>query len=185
MTNTKRGPGRPPKSVVETVAHVDEPDAAIEGADLSANPADDPEDVAPVRMADPATQNAPAAADVAGIKALMEVERAKIMAQARKEIEEAQAKAKEEAKAEAAKLVEEAMKAEAEDRAREDEQIRLARAAQDLVEVRVLPRGADVIFTGFLDDLTAKPLTYRRGDTFWVARSIANAQQVAGRVEIL
>ena len=142
-TETKRGPGRPPKAVSEA---------------------------------------APVASDVAAILA---TEREKIMAQARAEVEAAHAEAAAKTKAEAERLVKEALAEEAKQRADDAEILRLARAAQDLVECRVLPMGDKRIHTGELSDVDQKPLKFARGDKFWIARSIAVAQEAAGRVEIL
>jgi hypothetical protein len=131
-------------------------------------------------------QDAPTAApDVAAVQAMMATERAKIEAAVRREFEAKQAGVREEAKLEAERLVKEAAKAEAEQRAHDAEQLRLARATKDMVEVRILPRGDGQVYTGDLDEITAQPTTYRRGERFWVSRAIAQAQEDAGRVEIL
>lgn len=132
--------------------------------------------------AEPAASTAPASPDVAAILA---TEREKIMAQARAEVEAAHAEAVAKTKAEAERLVKEALAEEAKQRADDAEILRLARAAQDLVECRVLPMGDKRIHTGELSDVDQKPLKFARGDKFWIARSIAVAQEAAGRVEIL
>jgi len=155
MTEAKRGPGRPAK--------------------LAPSPAD----------AHDAHEAAAAASDVADVQAMMTAERAKIEAALRKEFEAKQADARAETKLEAERLVKEAAKAEAEQRAYDAEQLRLARATRDMVEVRILPKGDGKVYTGDLDEITGKPTTYRRGDKFWVIKSIAQAQEDAGRVEIL
>lgn len=168
MTEAKRGPGRPAK--------------------LAPSPADAPvaHEVASVVTGDPETQNAPApASDVADVQAMMTAERAKIEAALRREFEAKQADARVEAKMEAERLVKAAAQAEAEQRAHEAEQLRLARATRDMVEVRVLPKGDGQVYTGDVDEITNAATTYRRGDKFWVFRSIAQDQEDAGRVEIL
>lgn len=132
--------------------------------------------------AEPAASTAPASPDVAAILA---TEREKIMAQARAEVEAAHAEAAKKTKAEAEKLVKEALEAESKQRADDAEVLRLARASKDLVECRVLPMGDGRIHTGELSEVDSKPLKFARGDKFWIARSIAVAQEAAGRVEIL
>lgn len=65
-----------------------------------------------------------------------------------------------------------------------------ARAVGDsagLVKCRVLPMGHEQIHTGETEvvDGVSRPTTFKRGDHFSVARSIAVAQERAGRVEIV
>lgn len=62
-----------------------------------------------------------------------------------------------------------------------------AHAVAGQVQCRVLPKGDGLIFKGTHepDSLGEKFPTYKRGDVFWIARDIAEAQEDAGRVEIV
>lgn len=61
-------------------------------------------------------------------------------------------------------------------------------AAQQAVSVRVLPQGANRIYTGERDDMAVEPAdrfpTYDRGAVFEVERGVAEALEARGLVEI-
>lgn len=174
-TEAKRGPGRPPKTMPE-----------VEGVSVGVVPPST-SDASGIYAAPTTSDNSqrPAAPVASDVAAILASEREKIMAQARREVEAAHAEAAAKTKVEAEKLVKEALAAEAKQRADDAEILRMARASKDLVECRVLPMGDGRIHTGELSEVDSKPLKFSRGDKFWVARSIAVAQEAAGRVEIL